>query len=198
MATLDTIKNIAYVYIFEVISNKSHAMIYLCYPEQKYFTSFSFMPNCRVTGHLYKAHVKIREKETIRCCSRSSLTSLLAQEKLESKSPTFWTQIRTAQTHLTSDGSNFCIRTPNRVNLFLLESLSREISNTIGFTFKFIRSVEISSKQSDVAAESESNCKSKGVASPPLGPMGLVRPRVTFRLPWDVLPPPWPPPLGPI
>ena len=198
MATLDTIKNIAYVYIFEVISNKSHAMIYLCYPEQKYFTSFSFMPNCRVTGHLYKAHVKIREKETIRCCSRSSLTSLLAQEKLESKSPTFWTQIRTAQTHLTSDGSNFCIRTPNRVNLFLLESLSRELSNTIGFTFKFIRSVEISPKQSDVAAESESNCKSKGVASPPLGPMGLVRPRVRFRLPWDVLPPPWPPPLGPI
>ena len=53
-------------------------------------------------------------------------------------------------------------------------------------------------KQSDAAAESESNYKSKGVASPPLGPMSLVRPRVGFRLPWDVLPPPWPPPLAPI
>ena len=50
----------------------------------------------------------------------------------------------------------------------------------------------------DAAAESESNNKSKGVASPPLGPMSLVRPRVSFRLPLDVLPPPWLPPLAPI
>ena len=119
------------------------------------------MSNCRSIGHLYKPRVKIKEKEMIMCCSsshvkendwcctRSSLTSLLAQEKIQTKSPTFWTQIRTAQTHLTSNGSNFCIRTPNRVNLFLLESLSRELSNTIGFTFKFIRSVEISPKQSE-------------------------------------------------
>src|SRR5215216_6517058 len=81
---------------------------------------------------------------------------------------------------------------------FFLETRFRALSNPIGFTFKFIRSVEISTKQSDAAAESESNYKSKGVASPPLGPMGLVRPRVSFRLPWDVLPPPWPPPLAPI
>ena len=57
---------------------------------------------------------------------------------------------------------------------------------------------ELSTKQSDAAAESESNYKSKGVTSPPLGPIGLVRPRVSFRLPWDILPPPWPPPLAPI
>ena len=31
-------------------------------------------------------------------------------------------------------------------------------------------------KQSDAAAESESNYKSKGVTSPPLGPIGPVRP----------------------
>ena len=50
----------------------------------------------------------------------------------------------------------------------------------------------------DAAAESESNNKSKGVASPPLGSMRLVRPRVSFRLPWDDLPPPWAAPLAPI
>ena len=81
---------------------------------------------------------------------------------------------------------------------FLLESRFCVLSSPIGFTFKFVRSVELRTKQSDVAAESESNYKPKGVASPPLGPMSLVRPRVSFRLPWDVLPPPWPPPLAPI
>ena len=81
---------------------------------------------------------------------------------------------------------------------FLLESRFRALSNPTGFTFKFVWSIEISMKQSDVAAESESNNKSEGVASPPLGTMSLVRPRVSFRLSWDVLPPPWPPPLAPI
>ena len=81
---------------------------------------------------------------------------------------------------------------------FLLESRFRALSNQIGITFKFVWSIEISTKQSDAAAESESNNKSKGVASPPLGPIGLVRPRVSFRLRWDVLPPPRPPPLAPI
>ena len=82
---------------------------------------------------------------------------------------------------------------------FLLESRFRALSNRIRITFKFIQSIEISTKQSDAAAESESNYKSKGVTSPPpLGPIGLVRSRVSFRLPWDVLPPPWPPPLAPI
>ena len=84
------------------------------------------------------------------------------------------------------------------VILFLLESRFCALSSPIGLTFKFVWSVELRTNQSDVAAESESNYKPKGVASPPLGPMSLVRPRVGFRLPWDVLPPPWPPPLAPI
>ncbi len=198
MTTMDTTKNIAYMHIREVISTANYSIIYLCYPEQKYFTHFCVMSNCRCMEHLYNPHMKIREKEKFRCCSKSPLTSLLGQEKIESKSLTFWIQIRTAQTYLTQNANNFFIRTPNWVILFLLETRFRALSNPIGFTFKFIRSVEISTKQSDAAAESESNYKSKGVASPPLGPMGLVRPRVSFRLPWDVLPPPWPPPLAPI
>ena len=142
--------------------------------------------------------MKIREKEKFRFCSKSPLTSLLGQEKIESKSPTFWIQIRTPQTYLTQNGKNSFIRTPNWVILFLLETRFHTLSNPIGITFKFVRSIEIPTKQSDAAAESESNNKSKGVASPPLGPTSLVRSRVSFRLPWDVLRPPWPPPLAPI
>ena len=138
------------------------------------------------------------KSRSYKCCPKSSLTSLLAQEKIESKSLTFWTQIRTAQTYLTQNNNNFLIRTPNWVILLLFESRFRVLSTPIGFTLKFVRSVELWTKQSDVAAESESNYKPKGVASPPLGPMSLVRPKVSFRLPWDVLPPPWPPPLAPI
>jgi hypothetical protein len=62
MTTLDTTKNIAYMYICEVISNANYAIIYLCYPEQKYFTDFCAMSNCRCMGHLYNPHMKIREK----------------------------------------------------------------------------------------------------------------------------------------
>ena len=148
--------------------------------------------------HLYNPYMKIREKEKFRFCSKSPLMSLLGQEKIESKSLIFWIQIWIAQTYLTQNANNFFIRTPNWVILFLLESRFRALSNAHGFIFKFIRRVELWTKQSDAAAESESNYKSKGVASPPLGPMSLVRPRVSFRLPWDVLPPPWPPPLAPI
>ena len=92
MTTLDIITIIAYAYLFEVISDKSHAILYLCYPEQKYFTCFYFMPKCRMVEHLYEPRVMTREeemvgcysrgplmsKEIISCCSRSSLTSLLA------------------------------------------------------------------------------------------------------------------------
>ena len=152
----------------------------------------------RCMGHLYNPHMKIRKKEMFICCPKCSLTSLLDQEKIESKSLTFSIQIQTAQTYLTQNANNFFIRTPTWVINFLLESRFRALSNTIGFTLKFIRSVELSTKQSDATVESESNNKSKGVASPPLGPMSLVRPRVSFRLPWDVLPPPRPPPLAPI
>ena len=212
MDTLDSSKNIEYMHICKVISYKNYAIIYLCYPEQKYFTYFYFMPKCRMAKHLYEPCVMTKEeemvrcysrgplmsKETIRCYSTSFLTSLFGQEKIESKSLTFWTQIRTAQTYLYKNGNNFFIRTPNWVIIFLLKSRFYLLSVPIGITFKLVRSVEILTKQSDAAAESESNYKSKGVASPPLGPMGLVRPRVSFRLPWDVLPPPWPPPLAPI
>ena len=204
MATLDMIANIVYAHLFEVISYKSYAITNLCYPEQKYFTYFYFMPQCRMVEHLYKPRVMTRgeemvgcysrgpltSKEIIRCCSRSSITSLLAQEKIESKSLTFWTQIRTAQTYLYQNAYNFYIRTPNCVILFGLQSRFYVLSSPTGLTFKFVRSVEISTEQYDVVPESESNNKSKGVASPPLGPICLVRPRVTCRLPWDVLPPP--------
>ena len=89
MTTLDMTKNIAYMYIYEVISNANYAIIYLCHPGQKYFTNFCAMSNCRCMGHLYNPHMKIREKEEFTCCSKSYLTSLLAQEKIESKSLTF-------------------------------------------------------------------------------------------------------------
>ena len=186
------------MHICQVISNANYSIIYLYYPEQKYFTHFCLLSNYRCMGHFYNPHMKIRQKEKFEVYSKSYLTSLLGQEKIKSKSLTFWIQIRTAQTYLTQNANNFFIRTPNWVILFLLESRFRSLSNPFGFTFKFIRSVDISTKQSDAAAESQSNNKSKGVASPPLGPMSLVRPRVSFRLPWDVFPPPWPPPLAPI
>ena len=186
------------MHICQVISSANYSIIYLCYPEQKYFTHFCVLSNCRCMGHLYNSHMKIREKNMFTCCSKSSLMSLLGQEKIESKSLTFWIQIRTTQTYLTQNANNFFIRTPNWVILFLLESRFCAPSSPIGFIFKFARSIEISMKQSDFVVESESNNKSKGVASPPLGPMSLVRPRVGFRMPWDVLPPLWPPPLPPI
>ena len=76
------------------------------------------LSNCRCMGHLYNPHMKIRKKEMFICCPKSYLTSLLAQEKIESKSLTFWIQIRTAQTYLTQNANNFFIRTPNWVILF--------------------------------------------------------------------------------
>src|SRR3954470_15616199 len=69
-------------------------------------------------GHLYNPHMKIGEKEKFKFFSKSPLTSLLGQEKIESKSLTFWIQIRTAQTYLTQNANNFFIRTPNWVILF--------------------------------------------------------------------------------
>lgn len=141
MTTLDMTKNIAYMHICQVISSANYSIIYLCYPEQKYFTHFCVLSNCRCMGHLYNPHMKIRKKEMFICCPKSSLTSLLAQEKIESKSLTFWIQIRTAQTHLTQNAHKFFIRTPNWVILFLLETRFRALSNPIGITFKFVRSV---------------------------------------------------------
>src|SRR3954468_14031850 len=99
-------------------------------------------------GQLYNPHMKIREKEKFRCCSKSPFMSLLGQEKIESKSLTFWIQIRTAQAYLTQNGKNFFIWTPNWVILFLLENRFCTLSTPIGFTFKFVRSIEIWTKQS--------------------------------------------------
>ena len=107
MTTFDTTKNIAYMHICQVISSANYSIIYLCYPEQKYFTHFCVLFNCRCMGHLYNPHMKIRKKEMFICCPKSSLTSRLAQEKIEYKSLTFWIQIRTAQTYLTQNGNNF-------------------------------------------------------------------------------------------
>lgn len=115
---MDTTNNYTSIYISEVISNKNYAIIYLCYPGQKYFTDFYVMYNCRSIGHLYKSRVMIKQRDMIRCCKRSFQTSLWGQGKLETKCTTFWTQIRTAQTHLTSEGTNFYIRTLNWVNFF--------------------------------------------------------------------------------
>ena len=66
MTTLDTTKNIAYMHICQVISSANYSIIYLCYPEQKYFTHFCLLSNCRCMGHLYNPHMKIREKEKFR------------------------------------------------------------------------------------------------------------------------------------
>ena len=118
MTTFDTTKNIAYMCICVVISNANHAIIYLCHPGQKYFTNFCVMSNCRCMRHSYNQHMKIRGKDMFMCCSKSPLTSLLGQEKIESKSLTFWIQIRTAQTYLNQNANNFFIRTPNLVILF--------------------------------------------------------------------------------
>ena len=43
MNTLDTTKNIAYMHICQVISSANYSIIYLCYPEQKYFTLLCFV-----------------------------------------------------------------------------------------------------------------------------------------------------------
>ena len=173
MTTLDMTKNIAYMYICEVISNANYGIIYLCHPGQKYFTNFCAMSNCRCMGHLYNPHMKIGENEKFRFCSKSPLMSFLGQEKIESKSLTFWIQIRTSQTHLTQNTKNSFIRTLNWVILVLLETRFRALSNPIGINFKFVRSVELWTKQSDAAAESESTTSPKVLHHLHLGPLAL-------------------------
>ena len=65
MTTLDTTKNIAYMHICQVICSANYSIIYLCYPEQKYFTHFCVLSNCKCMGHLYNPHMKIREKRSL-------------------------------------------------------------------------------------------------------------------------------------
>ena len=154
--------------------------------------------NTITTSSTLHQETRGKQREMIRCCSRSSPTSLWVQEKLESEFSTFWTEIRTAEIHLTSIGYNFCIRTPNWVNPFLLESLSLSRSSKIGLTSKFVPSQELRPKESDPIAETGPEIQEKGAASPLIGPNGLVRHRVVFLVSWSVLPPPWPPPHAPI
>ena len=106
------------MHICQVISSANYTIMYLCYPEQKYFTHLCVLSNCRCMRHLYNPHMKTRQKEKFGFCSKNPLTSLLGQEKIESKSLTFWIQIRTAQTYLTQNANNFFIRTPNWVIFF--------------------------------------------------------------------------------
>ena len=65
ITTLDMTKNIAHMYICEVISNANYAIIYLCHPGQKYVTNFCAMSNCRCMLHLYNPDMKIREKGSL-------------------------------------------------------------------------------------------------------------------------------------
>src|SRR3954467_1317292 len=154
--------------------------------------------NMTINYFIFDQEMKSIHRVMIVCYTRSYFTSLWAQEKIEIKSLTSWTQIRTAEIHPTSNSLRFYIRTSNCVILFAGESLSLVVSNPIGFTFKSLPSAEKSRKRCDPTAESESKSKSIGVASPPHGPKCLVRPRFSFRTPWDVLPPPLPPPFSPI
>ena len=84
------------------------------------------------------------------------------------------------------------------MNLLLLESLSRSLSRKIGLTSKFVPSQKLRPKESDPIAETRPEVQEKGAAPPLIGPIGLVRIRVGFLVPWGVLPPPWLPPLAPI
>src|SRR4051812_39969174 len=65
MTTLDTTKNIAYMHICQVISSVNYSIIYLYYPEQKYFTHFCVLSNCRCMRHLYNPHMKIGERRSL-------------------------------------------------------------------------------------------------------------------------------------
>src|SRR3954465_4871057 len=111
-----------------------------------------------INSSIFDQEMKSIQRGMIFFCTKSYFTSLLAQEKIENKSLTSWTQIRTTEIYPTSNSHRFYIRSPNWVVLFSGDSVSRLVSNPIGFTFKFLLSVE-----------SESKSNSIGVASPPHG-----------------------------
>ena len=105
-----------------------------------------------INSSIFDQEMKSIQRGMIVCCTRSYFTSLLAQEKIDTKSLTSWTQIRTIEIYPTSNSRRFYIRRPNWVILFSGDSLSRLVSNPIGFTFKFLLSVEILRKRCDPAA----------------------------------------------
>src|SRR4051812_49430599 len=96
-----------------------------------------------IISSIFYQEMKSIQRGMIVCCTRSYFTSLLAQKKIETKSRTSWTQIRTTHIYPTSNSNNFYIRTLKWVILFADESLYRLNSRPIGFTFKFFLSEEI-------------------------------------------------------
>src|SRR3954470_20438414 len=88
--------------------------------------------NMTINSSILDQEMKSIQRGMIVCCTRSYFTSLLAQEKIENKSLTSWTQIRTAEIYPTSNSRRFYIRSPNWVILFSGDSLSRLVSNAIG------------------------------------------------------------------
>src|SRR3954462_13680394 len=62
---------------------------------------------------IFDQEMKSIQRGMIVCCTRSYFTSLLAQEKIENKSLTSWTQIRTAEIYPTSNSRRFYIRSTN-------------------------------------------------------------------------------------
>src|ERR1041384_8152755 len=98
---------------------------------------------------IFDQEMKSIQRGMIVCCTRSYFTSLLSQEKIETKSFTSWTQIRTAEIYPTSNSHRFHILTPNWMILFSGDNLSRVLSNPIGLTFKFLLTMEILRKRCD-------------------------------------------------
>src|SRR6266536_2621439 len=88
------------------------------------------MSNYRCMGHLYNQHMKIREREKFRCCSKSPLTSLLGQEKIESKPFFFCWKLDSVlfQTQLDSPSNSSGVLRYRRNNLTLHQNLSQTAS----------------------------------------------------------------------
>ena len=84
---------------------------------------------------------------TPRHSTRKAPTSLFVQVKQEFELDTFWNSIRPPETALTSNGHNFCIRTPFEFHEYLMESLSRPLSNGSSLTSKFLLYVPKLSKE---------------------------------------------------
>src|SRR3954471_5539494 len=84
-----------------------------------------------INSSIFDQEMKSIQKGMIVFCTRSYFTSLWAQEKIETKSFTSWTQIRTAEIYPTSNSRRFYIRSPNWMILFSGDSLSRLVPNTI-------------------------------------------------------------------
>ena len=112
----------------------------LCFQQEEDDEDITTMDTTKTTikSSIFDQEMKSIQNGIIVSFTRSYFTSLLAQEKIEIKSLTSWTQIRTAEIYPTSNSNNIYIRNPNWVIHFASESISRVLSNPIGFTFKFL------------------------------------------------------------